>query len=383
MSLATNKRLVAAKIEGTYGTDPTPVGTDAMLVKNLDVQPIQAELVDRDLIKPYFGLSQSLLASIAVRIGFEIEYAASGVVGKAPAYDCLLRACGFAPTATTTAMTAAAISGAAVVTVTKVAHGLLTGDKIITSGFTDVNANIAAGVAVTRVDADTFTFPAPGAAEDATADGSPVYRTQLEYKPISASFESTTLYFNVDGVLHKILGARGTVEMALNVKGIPVFKFSFLGLYSEPTDTAALTPDFSAFVTPKLASTQNTPSFSLASYSALLESATLNMTNQIEDVELIGAREIKILNRAPQGSLVFEAPTIAQKDYWDLIVANTATTLALNHGATNGNKVNLSCPNVSLGNPTYQDSNGVQMLSVPFRAEPSSSGNDEVSFIFK
>ncbi len=98
---------------------------------------------------------------------------------------------------------------------------------------------------------------------------------------------------------------------------------------------------------------------------------------------MIGLEEIKLSNRAPQGTLVFEAPTIAQKDYWDLIVANTATTLALNHGATNGYKVNLSAPNVTLLNPTYQDSQGVQMLSVPFRCEPSSTGNDEVSFIFK
>lgn len=381
MSLLSNKRLIAAKIESTYGTDPVPTGTNAMLLKNLDVQPIQAELVDRDLIRPYLGISQALLAAVAVQLSFEIEYAAGGVIGKAPAYDSLLRACGFAPTISTTSITAAIASS--VVTVTKVTHGLLTGDKVIPSGFTDAAANIPAGVTITVTDANTFTYPAAGAVDDATADGTPVYATQIEYKPISTGFQSCSIYFNVDGVLHKITGARGSVEMSLSVKGIPTFKFSLTGLYSEPTDTPALTPDFSGFTVPKLASTQNTPSFSLAGYSALLESCSLNLSNQIEHVILIGSEEVKILNRSPQGSLVFEAPTIAEKDYWDLIIANTATTLALNHGATNGHKVNLSCPNISLGNPTYQDSNGVQMLSVPFRCEPTTSGNDEISFIFK
>lgn len=380
MSLLSKKRLIAAKIESSYNTDPTLAGSDAMLLKNLDVKPIMAELVSRDLIRPYLGISESLLAAVAVQLSFEIEYAASGVIGKTPAYDCLLRACGFASSPTTTSFSGTSSSG--VVTVTKVAHGLLSGDKIITSGCSDSNANIAAGVTITKLTADTFTYPAPSTADGALA-GSPVYRTQLAYAPLSGSFESVTIYFNVDGVLHKATGCRGTFEISLAVKGIPTFKFTMTGLYNAPTDTAALTPDFSAFTTPKLANTTNTPTFTLDSYAALLESASLNIANSINHVQLIGSEEVKITDRAPAGSLLFEAPTIATKDYWSSITANTLLALVLNHGASNGYKVNLSCPYVHLNDPTYQDSNGVQMLSVPFQATPSSSGNDEVSLVFK
>jgi hypothetical protein len=382
MSLLTKKRLILAKIEGSYGVDPTPTGSEAMLVKNLDVQPLQADLVSRDLIKPYLGISEKLLAQKAVQISFEIEYAASGIVGGLPAYDALLRACGFVSAPTTTPMTSAAILSE-VVTVTKAAHGLITGDKIITSGFTDTAANKAAGVTITKTGTDTFTFPAVGASDDPTADGTPVYRTQLAYTPLSASHESVTMYFNVDGVLHKSSGMRGTFEISLAVKQIPVFKFTFTGFYTAPTDTAAATPVFTGFTTPYLANTQNTPGFSLFSYSALLESFSLNLANNVSYVPLIGGESVKIIDRAPAGTLLFEAPTIAQKDYWSAVASNTLGSLTLSHGALNGYKVNLSIPNASLGNPTYQDSNGVQMLQTPFTAVPGSSGNDEVSVIYK
>ena len=39
----TRKRLLLAKIETTYGTDPTPAATDAVLVSALEVQPLQLE----------------------------------------------------------------------------------------------------------------------------------------------------------------------------------------------------------------------------------------------------------------------------------------------------------------------------------------------------
>ena len=51
--LLMRKRTMLAKIEPIYGTDPTPTGAaDAILVKSLDVNPIEATLLPRDLIRP-------------------------------------------------------------------------------------------------------------------------------------------------------------------------------------------------------------------------------------------------------------------------------------------------------------------------------------------
>jgi hypothetical protein len=94
----TRKRLIQVKKESTYGTDSTPAGTDALLVRNLEITPIEADVVSRDLIRPYFGNSPQLLANTRVSITFQVELAGSGTAGTAPRYGAVLQACGLSET---------------------------------------------------------------------------------------------------------------------------------------------------------------------------------------------------------------------------------------------------------------------------------------------
>lgn len=94
----TRKRLLLAKIESTYGTDPTPAGTDAVLVSNLSVQPLQLELKDRELILGYLGNTEMVVGQRLVGISFDVEIAGSGVAGTAPKWSALIQACGFSET---------------------------------------------------------------------------------------------------------------------------------------------------------------------------------------------------------------------------------------------------------------------------------------------
>jgi hypothetical protein len=94
----TRKRLILVKKETTYGTDSSPAGTDALLVRNLDITPIEADLVSRDLIRPYLGNSPSLLANSRVSITFQVELAGSGTAGTAPRFGSILQACGMSET---------------------------------------------------------------------------------------------------------------------------------------------------------------------------------------------------------------------------------------------------------------------------------------------
>lgn len=98
MALLTRKRLILVKKEATYGTDSSPAGTDALLVRNLDITPIEADLVSRDLIRPYLGNSPSLLANTRVSITFQVELAGSGTAGTAPRFGGILQACGLSET---------------------------------------------------------------------------------------------------------------------------------------------------------------------------------------------------------------------------------------------------------------------------------------------
>jgi len=112
MALLTRKRLILAKAEATYGTDPTPTGSaNAILVRNLDIVPLQSDIVQRELIRPYLGNYEQLLAQTRVQVTFEVELAGSGAAGTAPAYGPVLKACGLSETVVaTTSVTYAPVS---------------------------------------------------------------------------------------------------------------------------------------------------------------------------------------------------------------------------------------------------------------------------------
>ena len=309
MALLTRKRTILAKLESSYGVDPTPTGSaNAILVRNLSITPLNAELASRDLVRPYLGASEQLIASNYVSVEFEVEMAGSGTAGTAPAYGPLLQACGL----------------------------------LETDGASDVT-----------------------------------------YTPVSASFASVTLYYNVDGVLHKVTGARGNVEMSIAAGQIPVFKFTFTGLYNAPTDTAAPSVTYTAFQTPLAANNDNTTGFSLFSYSGALSSMSLNLNNHVQYRTLIGAEDGLLTDRQASGQVVFEAPTIAAKDFFSLALGATLGALDITHGTTAGNKVQITSSRVDVSNPTYQDENGIQMLQVPITLVPSTAGNDEFSIVVK
>lgn len=56
------------------------------------------DTLDREILRPYLGASDQLLASRAAELSFEVELAPSGTAGTAPAWGQLLRACGMAET---------------------------------------------------------------------------------------------------------------------------------------------------------------------------------------------------------------------------------------------------------------------------------------------
>jgi hypothetical protein len=109
----TRKRLLLAKIESVYGTDPTPAATDAVLVSALEVQPLQLELKDRELILGYLGNTEMVVGQRLVSVSFDVEIAGSGTAGTAPKWSALMQACGFSETiVAVTSVTYAPISTA-------------------------------------------------------------------------------------------------------------------------------------------------------------------------------------------------------------------------------------------------------------------------------
>ena len=98
MALLTRKRVILIESESSYGTDPTPAATDVVLVTDLSITPQSSDVVNRDVVRPYLGSSQQLLANTRVECTFSVEFAGSGTRGTAPRYGSALKACGLSET---------------------------------------------------------------------------------------------------------------------------------------------------------------------------------------------------------------------------------------------------------------------------------------------
>jgi hypothetical protein len=309
MALLSRKRLIMVKTETTYGTDATPVGTDALLVRNLDITPLSGDLVSRDLIRPYLGNYDQLIAKTSVAISFEVELAGSGTAGTAPKYGAILKACGLSETV--------------------------------------------------------------------------VASTSVTYAPVSSSFSSATIYFNVDGVLHKLTGCRGDMSMSCAVGQIPTLKFNLTGVYNSPTDTAQPSVTYAAQATPLIFRQGNTSGFSFFSYSGVLQSVEFNLANSLVYRELVGGtKESLLTDRKPAGTVMLEAVAIGTKDFFTAALGSSTGNLTFLHGTTAGNRVTFTASQTDVLNPTYQDQDSVMMLSIPYVATPTTAGNDEFSLAF-
>jgi hypothetical protein len=311
MPLLSRRQLLLAELEVTYGTDPTPTaGSNAILVRNIEVTPLEAETVSRELIRPYLGQSEQLLAQTRVLINFEVELAGSGTAGTAPAYGPLLRACSFTET-------------------------------------------VSAGVSVT-------------------------------YEPNSdASPQSVTIYFNNDGVLHKATGCRGTFSLNCAVGEIPTIAFEFTGIYNTPTDVALGSPTYANQADPVVFKQGNTTGFQVFSYAGCLQSFSLELANEIVYRELVGCtKEVLITNRAPAGEVMIEAVPVGTHNFFTDATGNSTGNLTFQHGQTAGNIVTFTAGQIDLGNPSYSDEDGIQMLTLPYIATPTDSGNDELELVY-
>jgi len=281
MAQLTRKRVILIEAESSYGTDPTPAATDVVLVRDLSITPQSSDVVNRDVVRPYLGASQQLLANTRVECTFSVELAGSGSAGVAPRYGSALKACGFSET-------------------------------------------VASSTSVT-------------------------------YEPISASFSSVTIHYNVDGVRHIVTGCRGSFALNAAVGEIPSIDFTFTGIYNAPTDTALPSVTYGNQATPLIFKNGNTTSFQLLSYAGALMSLTMDVGNSLVYRELVGGtKEVLLTDRAANGSVTIEAPTMAQKDYFAAaLVDTTLGNLTITHGTAAGNICRFSSTKVDIGEVAY------------------------------
>jgi hypothetical protein len=322
-----NKVVLLAVIEGTYGTDATPTASaNAMLVGSLDLTPLAGDVVQRNILRPYFGNMQSILVDSYATATFEIELAGSGTAGTAPAYDCLMKACGFSST---------------VVATTSVTYTPNT-----PSTLTDANSSA------------TLYFN-KGGTQHIMTGARGTFTLDLTVKKLP------TLKFTFTGLL-------GTVNSGVTQQGVPTATFTQIA--PVPVNTAYTTPSIN------LGSAWATP---------VIESLSLDLGADVKYRAMIGQQTVIMADRKSKGSVKIQVPTDVTSgttltyNWVDLIKKNTAGTLGIVHGTTAGNIITI---NSATGGwtpqaPKYSATDGVNMFDIPYSFNPV-SGNDEFTIAF-
>ncbi len=314
------KTAILAKIETTYGTDATPTGVDnALVVSNLSINPLNAQNVDRAIIRAYLGASEQLVGTNYVEMGFDIELVGSGVLGEAPAWGPLMRSIGFAETVT----------------------------------------------------------------ED----------TRVDYTPVSDVFESATIYWYDDGVLHKGFGARGTATMDLTVGQKPVISFKFVAINGGIAAASNPATTLTAWRVPQIVIDANSGNLTFgATHAAVVapvlvggtpypsQGLTIDLGISAPFEPLLGEESVPITDRQITGSIKLKQTAAQEVSMYTDVLATTKRSIGLVHGTVANDKVLVFMPSVQLTEPTKEELNGSRMIGYKLRAIPV-SGNDELRIV--
>ena len=80
--------------------------------------------------------------------------------------------------------------------------------------------------------------------------------------------------------------------------------------------------------------------------------------------------------------MIVEAVALSDKNFFTTATGTSTGSNTWVHSGGAGNIVTVSCPQTDLGQPTYEESDGITMLNLPFYATPTDAGQDEFSLAF-
>lgn len=207
--------------------------------------------------------------------------------------------------------------------------------------------------------------------------------TSVAYNPVSESQDSLSLFFFYDGDVHQIKGARG--ECAINIRNLdrPTIKFSFTGIYVPVVAGSLPAPTFapSADVVPVSKST--TGVMSLSGENLALSQCELTVGNTVAYRNMVNLEEVLITERKSNLKLQFDRPNVSSKDWFATTLNGDTGALAVKHGKTAGNIVEVNASKVQVTELGDAEAEGVAQLDITARLlSPSGLGDDEFSLLF-
>ncbi|PKP71851.1 MAG: hypothetical protein CVT82_00325 [Alphaproteobacteria bacterium HGW-Alphaproteobacteria-4] len=199
----------------------------------------------------------------------------------------------------------------------------------------------------------------------------------VAYNPVSEAHESLTLHLWIGDTRYVLKGARGNAKINVGAQAIPYLEFSFTGLFSAPAETARVIPTLTGFQKPDLATSANTPVFTLDAAALVLRSFVLDLGNQIENRFLIGSEAVLITEKADTIEAKVEAVALTTFNPFAKALAQDSVALALTHGTVAGQIAALSVPAAQMQRPQGLE-NAQNIKEWPLRLVPlPGTGNDQ------
>lgn len=205
---------------------------------------------------------------------------------------------------------------------------------------------------------------------------------KVTYKPVSSGHPSLTIGCYEDGVIKRIIGARGNVKFS-GGKGQPVYAdFEFSGAYDGVTDGAMLAPTFEDTLPPVLLSAN----FSVGAYAALINGFDIDMGNKLALRPSIntasGHYSAAITGRRPTGKIDPEMTLVATHDWYGRWKAGTLGALTIGDlGSVQYKKVKLTAPKLQYTGVADADRDGIAIADTSFLLSRN-LGDDELEILF-
>lgn len=214
---------------------------------------------------------------------------------------------------------------------------------------------------------------------------------RIEYVPVSTAFESASIYYYMDGALHKALGCRGNVEINAAIGERPTLKFSLLGIDGGVTAATPSGVTYASFKAPLVITEANVAEFLMGCTYATgaftggaavcSRGLTLNAGNDVQYIPTLGCEGVDIVSRAATGSLSLDLAAAAEVTAMAAVEANTLTSIGMTLGASAGYISRIFVPYAQRTNPKYEDVSGRAHVSFDLRCVPGATGNDEIKII--
>ena len=391
-ALLIRNSFLLAKTETAYGTLASAIGaTDAVKITSLEVNPLTGTRVERNLIKGFLGADRQPLTNEHVAVTVTFEWGGSGVAATAPRFSPLLLAAGMNLAASAEITGTATAGGANTITLADLGGSNPTSDAYV--GFPiEITSGANAGDKGVIVAHNGTTREVTVVASTASFTGGAVnYKIPALslYQPISTfgNGSSCTLVAVKDQNVHRIEGFRGSPALNSPLNSYGTFTITGIGKYVTPTAKSAEAFTYGNQAEPVPVTPRHTKALRFQGYGPCTESFTFDWGLTTSFRSLINCEpHARITDRPnPNGTLTIENPPVATKNYFTAAADNSGASdgpFVVQQGTAATESSIFFCPKAAIsGDLSFSDSDGIDMLQIPFTALPKTQ-NDETRLIF-